>query len=118
MPPLLEITFSSTMSDSSPAARLLARIHRRFETVTEPIRIGSLEFSFTRIADPDRVLDEVAMEEERRSRGIAQTARASPLHMPYWAELWESSLSVAEHVAEISGNTLKSRRVLDLGCGM
>ena len=45
--------------------RLLARIHRHFDTVTETVRVGPLAFPFTRIADPNRVLDEVAAEEDR-----------------------------------------------------
>src|SRR5688572_32070311 len=43
--------------------RLLRRIETRYRTVTETVRLGCFSFPFTRIADPNRVLDEVAAEE-------------------------------------------------------
>jgi predicted nicotinamide N-methyase len=101
--------------------QLLARIHRRFETVTEPVRVGGLELSFTRIKDPNRVLDEVAEEEDRRDKLAGGRRPDDQLHLPYWAELWDSSLAIIEFLAE----TLPRRfedvsklSVLDLGCGM
>lgn len=104
-----------------PRARLLARIHRRFETITEPVRVGPLELSFTRVADPNRVLDEVAAEEDRRDKLAGKRRPDDELHLPYWAELWDSSLAIIEFLAE----TLPARfddvsklSILDLGCGM
>ena len=127
---------------SSPLARrlrLLARIHRRFETIVDPVRVGDLALSFTRIADPNRVLDQVAAEEDRRDKLAGKRRDGEELHLPYWAELWDSSLAMVELLAEqLSGtvgspvNELKSRwrgefmggppmpplSALDLGCGM
>jgi predicted nicotinamide N-methyase len=100
---------------------LLARIHRRFETITEPVRVGPLNLSFTRIKDPNRVLDEVAAEEDRRDKLAGHQRPDDELHLPYWAELWDSSLAIIDFLAE----TLPQRfddvsklSVLDLGCGM
>src|SRR4051812_21725615 len=44
---------------------LLARIRRRYQTVEQELTIGGLRLSFTRVADPDRVLDEIADEADR-----------------------------------------------------
>jgi len=107
--------------------RLLARIHRRFQTITEPMRAGDLTFDFTRIADPNRVLDEVAAEEDRLDKLAGKRRDGEELHLPYWAELWDSSLAIIELLAEelsgMGGPPMKSIKkdaisVLDLGCGM
>ena len=97
-------------------ASLLHRIHRRFPTTTEMVRFGAVEFSFTRAADPNRVLDEVAAEEDRRER-LGGARIAEPLHLPYWAELWDSGGGIALHLARNYPNQLASHSVLDLGCG-
>jgi predicted nicotinamide N-methyase len=94
---------------------LLWRIHRRFPTVTALVQFGSIEFPFTRVADPDRVLDEVAEEEDRRER-LGGARIEEPLHLPYWAELWESAAGIAQHLARAPAN-IANQRVLDLGCG-
>jgi predicted nicotinamide N-methyase len=94
---------------------LLWRIHKRFPTVTSPIRFGTIELDFTRVADPDRVLDEVAEEEDRRER-VGGVRNEDPLHLPYWAELWESAGGIAQHLVQ-EYPSLKAQSVLDLGCG-
>ena len=87
--------------------RLLSRIHRHYRTVTTPIDLGGLEVQFTRIAEPDRVLDDVVAREH--------DGGAKDLHVPYWAELWESALGLGRIVG---GFIQPGMRVLDLGCGM
>ena len=92
------------------------------------MRVGSLAFPFTRIADPDRVLDEVAAEEDRLEKVSGRRADGDYLHLPYWAELWDSAMGLATHlvgpaVATGSARVMPLRTperptVLDLGCGM
>lgn len=78
--------------------------------------LGRLEFDFHRCADPDRVLDEVAEEADRRERESGERDESGDaLHLPYWAELWDSSYVIG---AELAGRDLRGWRVLDLGCGM
>jgi 2-polyprenyl-3-methyl-5-hydroxy-6-metoxy-1,4-benzoquinol methylase len=116
--------------------RLLARIHRRYRTLTEPITIGGRTYPFTRIADPNRVLDEVAAEEDRIERVSGTRKNGDYLHLPYWAELWDSALGMGELLIRRfgegmedetrgqgdkvtrGGNGPSSCRILDLGCGM
>jgi SAM-dependent methyltransferase len=127
--------------------RLLCRIGRRYKVVTEQAQFGPLCFPFTRIVDPDRVLDEVAAEADLRDRLAGQRAGGDQLHLPYWAELWESGRGVGEFLvgessakckvqsAKWGENAGQSDRlpsllctlhsalcssfdVLDLGCGM
>ncbi len=98
------------------SSKLLCRIHRRFPTVTETVRFGTVEIPFTRAADPNRVLSEVAAEEDRKEK-VDQVRNAEPLHLPYWAELWDSGGAVAQHLVDRCGADLQSKNVLDLGCG-
>src|SRR4051794_30919098 len=72
---------------------LLARIQRRYQTKDQELTIGSVRLTFTCVADPDRVLDEVADEADRQER-LTGNREAEPLHLPYWAELWDSALGV------------------------
>jgi predicted nicotinamide N-methyase len=94
---------------------LLWRIHRRYPTITTPLRVGNVDLNFTRVANPDRVLDEVAEEEDRRER-VGGVRNEEPLHLPYWAELWESANGIAQYLVRYC-SMLAGKSVLDLGCG-
>ena len=123
-----------TSEDSDPVAgsrseaarqrerqRLLARIARRYDTLEESLRLGPLDLTFTRIADPNRVLDEVAAEEDRLERVSGRRASEDQLHLPYWAELWESALGLGTYLVANRETLVPAPRgvsVLDLGCGM
>lgn len=121
--------------------KLLRRIHARYETRTQSIPLGRLTLPFTRVADPDRVLDEVADEEDRREKLSGRRLDGDCLHLPYWAELWDSAIGVSRWLAgRVSGegwgaalpNAHRASHpprptphapplppsVLDLGCGM
>jgi predicted nicotinamide N-methyase len=107
---------TDSISSTSQSSKLLSRIHRRFPTVTETVRFGSVEIAFTRAANPNRVLSEVAAEEDRRER-VNQVRNPEPLHLPYWAELWDSGGAIAQHLVDHLGSDLQSKNTLDLGCG-
>jgi predicted nicotinamide N-methyase len=95
--------------------RLLARIHRRFATVTETHLVGPLRPQFTRVANPDVVLDQIVDAEDRRERLTGQRRDGNDLHLPYWAELWDSALGLGTY---LTSQDLRGMSVLDLGCGM
>ena len=124
---------------SALASRLRHRIARRFALVDTSFTFGSLTLPFTRVADPDRVLDEVAAEEDRLERVSGVRAPSDQLHLPYWAELWDSAVGIGQWLAResgVAGGGSGERRVapslptpyslpptsgtsvLDLGCGM
>jgi predicted nicotinamide N-methyase len=122
--------------------RLLWRIHRSYATQTQEVQIRSVKFSFTRIADPDSVLDRVAEEADRRERLTGRRESDEQFHLPYWAELWDSALGLSQFMVHHglrvgektgpdplfsppanggktgSGAPFRPVRVLDLGCGM
>ncbi|HSZ58753.1 MAG TPA: hypothetical protein VK797_23995 [Tepidisphaeraceae bacterium] len=79
--------------------RLLWRIHRSYATHTQEVQIGGVNFPFTRVADPDVVLDRVAAEADRRERLTGRRENDQDIHLPYWAELWDSALGLARFIA-------------------
>ncbi len=121
-------------------ARLLARIHRRFRTLTETHAVGPLRLPFTRIEDPDAVLDQIVVEEDRREKLTGDRRDGNALHLPYWAELWDSALGIGQLLVDQLDKVTRGQgdkgtriavdshlvtplpchlvRVLDLGCGM
>lgn len=100
----------------SERSELLARIRREFATVDEPIELGPHRFTFTRVADPDAVLDEICRQETLAQQGIKPKRQ---LRMPYWAAVWESALGAATFLLERDAtDPIAGRRTLDLGCGM
>ena len=81
--------------------------------------VGPLAFRFTRIEDPNRVLDEVAAEEHRLEKVNGSRLSDDKLRLPYWAELWDSATGVAQHLERMSDEVEFAKlSVLDLGCGM
>lgn len=115
--------------------RLRCRIERRYALKDTVFTFGPLTLPFTRVAEPDRVLDEVAAEEDRLERVSGVRASADQLHLPYWAELWDSAVGIGQWLAGGSGFGVQGsgkaeasrsssslnpepRSVLDLGCGM
>ena len=94
--------------------RLLARIGRKYETISETLPFGPLRLDFTRVADPDVVLDRIVVEEDRREKLSGQQRDGNELHLPYWAEVWDSAFGIGLFLVK----NPPRRSVLDLGCGM
>src|SRR3954462_13627978 len=67
---------------------------------TIPLRDGR-DVSILRPRDSEELLQEEAFEHEEL--------------LPYWAELWPSSVALAR---AISGRSLRGARTLELGCGL
>ncbi len=80
------------------------------------MRFGPVKFPFTRAADPNRVLDEVAEEEDRRER-LGSPRNAEPLHLPYWAELWDSGGGIAQHLVQRYYSQGQSDSEVSSACG-
>jgi predicted nicotinamide N-methyase len=99
-------------------ARLRHRIERRYALKQTRFTFSALTVPFVRVADPDRVLDEVAAEEDRLERVSGVRASSDQLHLPYWAELWDSAIGIGRNLANRGDQFSTAPRVLDLGCGM
>src|SRR5205823_2936641 len=85
---------------------------------TRDIRVGPLVIPFTQVRNPDAVLDEIVREADRRERVSGEKESDDELHLPYWAELWDSALGVGEWLCTQNLDLRSQISVLDLGCGM
>lgn len=99
-------------------ARLHARVAKRYELIDEAVAVGPLRIKFTRVADPNRVLDEVCERIDRHEKTTGQRMNGDAMGLPYWAELWESATAIGAWIARDGGAIVKSKSVMDLGCGM
>jgi predicted nicotinamide N-methyase len=98
-------------------ARLLHRIRGlKYQTAQSTLQVGSLDLCFLRIADPDAVLDRVADEQDKLEKLRGVRVDGDLLHLPYWAELWDSAAGIGHLLAR--DGAAPGQRVLDLGCGM
>ena len=79
----------------------VAGLDRSFDVVEDAVDVGRHTLTVVRPRDSEELLDEEAFEREE--------------FLPYWAELWPSSLALAAAVAE---RHVRGRRVLELGCGL
>ena len=75
--------------------------HDGLDLVEHDVRVGSTALSLLRPRDAEALLDEDAFAHEE--------------YLPYWAELWPSSLALARAV---TGRALRGARTLELGCGL
>jgi ETFB lysine methyltransferase len=114
---MVERRVQSFIETRDERAWLLARIHRGYRTVVDEVSVGPLRLSFTRIEDPNRVLDEVAAREDLRERLAEKRTDGDALGLPYWAELWDSSQGVGQYLTQVL-SAGRAARVMDLGCGM
>jgi predicted nicotinamide N-methyase len=71
------------------------------DLVEEVIPLYGRDLRLLRPRDAEALLDEHAFEHEE--------------YLPYWAELWPSSLALAR---AIGGRALRGARTLELGCGL
>lgn len=99
---------------------LLWRIGRKFATITEDVAVGPVKLRFTRVADPNLVLDEMAAAEDLKDKLAGYRRPSEDLTLPYWAELWDSAYGVSDYLIStlFPDGALKGMNVLDLGCGM
>jgi predicted nicotinamide N-methyase len=73
----------------------------RFEPVERRIDIGGRPVSIWRPPDMESLIDLSAFEADER--------------IPYWADVWESAIVLAEDLAAMNGG---GRTLLELGCGL
>ena len=71
------------------------------DLVEEVVPLHGRDLRLLRPRDAEALLDEEAFEREE--------------FLPYWAELWPSSLALARAIA---GRALRGARTLELGCGL
>ncbi len=92
-------------SDEGAALELQAELSARYDVVSEAVSVGDQEFSMLRVKDAGVLLER-----------IDASTFASDERLPYWAEIWSSSIALAGYC--LGGNIGRGVSVLDLGCGL
>lgn len=90
-----------------PVSELTRLLERRFRTSSSTVMLGDRAIEMLHPANAEDLLDEEAFNRDER--------------LPYWADLWPSSIVLAERVAAMSGHgpgAERERRLLELGCGL
>lgn len=77
----------------------------RYDAVTEEVRVGEELFSLLTVRDTNVLLD-----------ALDPSTFAHDERMPYWAELWTSSIELARWC--LDKRRLAGTSVLELGCGL
>jgi len=80
---------------------LVLALTRRFRTSIEDATIDTRTFSILKPANPDDLIREEDFVKDER--------------LPYWADVWPSSIILAEKLLELDGS---GRTALELGCGV
>jgi predicted nicotinamide N-methyase len=84
---------------------LLALIASRYDVKTEQITFGGQTLSLIAVRDTNKLLD-----------AIDPATFAEDERLPYWADLWPSSVELARSC--LQDLRLEGLRVLELGCGL
>ncbi len=96
-------------SASSPEVQSLAQLHSslalRFDIAEEEVRVAGTAFTILRVRDTNALVDALRPEE------FAMDER-----LPYWADIWTSSLELARFC--LTEADMKGKRVLELGSGL
>lgn len=85
--------------------RLHADLARRYDVVGVDVHLGVCSFDMLRVRDTNVLLE-----------GLDTAAFAMDERLPYWAEVWPSSIELARYCLEES--SLNGKTVLELGCGL
>lgn len=86
-------------------AELVRELERRFETVLNDVDIGERTLSVLRPRNSDDLIREEDFVKDER--------------LPYWADIWPSSIVLASHLAGLPKRSSRTRRKgLELGCGV
>ena len=80
---------------------LVVALTRRFRTSIQDAVVGPRTFSVLKPANADDLIREEDFVKDER--------------LPYWADVWPSSIILAEKLLELNG---AGRRALELGCGV
>jgi predicted nicotinamide N-methyase len=80
---------------------LVEALQNRFRTSIDDVAIGKRNFSILRPANSDDLIREEDFVKDER--------------LPYWADIWPSSVILAERLLELKGS---GKTALELGCGV
>ncbi len=92
-------------TESNDFRSLREVLAREYDLAESPISFGGRSFLFTSVSDSYALLDRITPEEFLRDE-----------QMPYWAEIWPSSLALASFLGEEV--QMQGVRAIELGAGV
>ena len=97
----------ATPSDpfSQTVRELLDTLRARYDVLSRDVPVGGRCFPMLTVKDTNALLD-----------AVDPATFSLDERLPYWAEIWASSIELARWCLE--GNTPEGTAVLDLGCGL
>jgi predicted nicotinamide N-methyase len=84
--------------------KILARIQKQFAIEDTTTELNSQSYPWSRVIDPDRLLEEALSRKDRSSTDLD----------PFWAAHWRASIGLERFLDSLD---IANQRVLDLGCG-
>jgi len=84
---------------------LLRELLGKYDLVLDPVAVGGRSFSLYRVRDTNALLDSLTSDD------LANDDR-----FPYWAQLWDSSVALADWC--LSSPAIPGATILELGCGI
>jgi predicted nicotinamide N-methyase len=97
----MQAAASGESAKHETGAALVAALERRFRTSIADATIGDRTFSILKPANSDDLIREEDFVKDER--------------LPYWADVWPSSIVLAEKLLELDG---EGKTALELGCGV
>lgn len=105
----MDISFSQNLKTLERFDSLYQYFFRRYELEKSDITFKAHRFTLMSIKNVDQLLDEL-IEQGPESEGVKDE------RLPYWAEIWPSSIALAEYILQSSEN-FQGLSALELGCG-
>lgn len=90
---------------SCESSLLYSDLSSRYDVVEDPLSLGTCAFSILRVRDTNALLKEINHE-----------TFVTDERLPYWAELWPSSIELARYCLKERG--VSGRKILEIGCGL
>jgi len=105
----MDISFSQNLKTLERFDSLYQYFFRRYELEKLDIPLKAHQFTLMSIKNIDQLLDEL-IEQGPESEGVKDE------RLPYWAEIWPSSIALADFILQTSEN-FQGLSALELGCG-
>jgi predicted nicotinamide N-methyase len=90
---------------SAHAEALRLRLAARFDLATHDVQVGSATFRLLKVRDTNTLLE-----------AILPDVFAQDERLPYWADIWSSSVELARWCLEEAD--LRGKHILEIGCGL
>jgi predicted nicotinamide N-methyase len=101
----MEIKLPSTQEIALRFDSIFQLLNRKYEIEWIQKKVGNHQYKIYKTKNIDHVLDQVL-----------ESASNPDDDMPYWAEIWPSSIALSQYIAK--SDRFRDKEILELGCGV